>query len=115
MHAIRSSIDAAAACCSGTGAMAACAVLPKVLFANTGGSGRLVVVILRGALDGLAAVPPHGDPDYARPASRVGDRTAGCAGCGDARLGRHRTRARRHLRLASLARIPARALRSPVS
>jgi uncharacterized protein (DUF1501 family) len=25
---------------------------------------RFVVVILRGALDGLAAVPPHGDPDY---------------------------------------------------
>lgn len=27
---------------------------------------RLVLVILRGALDGLSAVPPHGDPDYAR-------------------------------------------------
>jgi uncharacterized protein (DUF1501 family) len=26
---------------------------------------RLVVIILRGALDGLAAVPPVGDPDYA--------------------------------------------------
>ena len=48
-----------------TGALAASAVLPNVLFAKTGGSGRLVVVILRGALDGLAAVPPHGDPDYA--------------------------------------------------
>jgi uncharacterized protein (DUF1501 family) len=35
------------------------------LFANTGGSARLVVVVLRGALDGLAAVPPHGDRDYA--------------------------------------------------
>jgi uncharacterized protein (DUF1501 family) len=34
------------------------------LFAKTGGSGRLVVVVLRGALDGLAAVPPHGDRDY---------------------------------------------------
>lgn len=29
------------------------------------GDRRLVVVILRGALDGLAAVPPHGDKDYA--------------------------------------------------
>ncbi len=48
-----------------TGALAAGAVLPNVLFARTGGPGRLVVVILRGALDGLAAVPPHGDPDYA--------------------------------------------------
>jgi uncharacterized protein (DUF1501 family) len=27
---------------------------------------RLVCVLLRGALDGLSAVPPHGDPDYAR-------------------------------------------------
>lgn len=27
---------------------------------------RLVVVLLRGGLDGLAAVPPDGDPDYAR-------------------------------------------------
>ncbi len=27
---------------------------------------RFVCVILRGALDGLAAVPPHGDPDYVR-------------------------------------------------
>ena len=27
---------------------------------------RLVVVLLRGALDGLAAVPPYGDPDYLR-------------------------------------------------
>jgi uncharacterized protein (DUF1501 family) len=48
-----------------TGALAASAVLPNVLFAQTGGSARLVVVILRGALDGLAAVPPYADPDYA--------------------------------------------------
>ena len=45
--------------------MAASAALPGVLFAHTGGSARLVVVILRGALDGLAAVPPHADPHYA--------------------------------------------------
>jgi uncharacterized protein (DUF1501 family) len=49
----------------GTGALAASSALPRVLFANTGGSARLVVVILRGALDGLAAVPPYADPDYA--------------------------------------------------
>jgi uncharacterized protein (DUF1501 family) len=47
-----------------TGALVACAAAPYALFANTGGSARLVVVILRGALDGLAAVPPYGDPDY---------------------------------------------------
>jgi len=49
----------------GAGALAASAALPTVLFAKTGGSARLVVVILRGALDGLAAAPPHGDPHYA--------------------------------------------------
>jgi uncharacterized protein (DUF1501 family) len=47
------------------GAWAATAALPNILFAKTGGSSRLVVVVLRGALDGLAAVPPHGDRDYA--------------------------------------------------
>jgi uncharacterized protein (DUF1501 family) len=49
----------------GTGALAASAAIPEALFAHTGGSSRLVVVILRGALDGLAAVPPYGDPAYA--------------------------------------------------
>jgi len=49
----------------GAGALAASAALPTVLFAHTGGSARLVVVILRGALDGLAAVPPYADPHYA--------------------------------------------------
>jgi uncharacterized protein (DUF1501 family) len=34
--------------------------------APASGDARFVFVILRGALDGLAAVPPHGDPDYAR-------------------------------------------------
>ena len=29
------------------------------------GENRLVVVILRGAMDGLSAVPPYGDPDFA--------------------------------------------------
>jgi uncharacterized protein (DUF1501 family) len=48
----------------GTGALAASAALPNVVFAHTGGSARLVVVILRGALDGLAAVPPYADPNY---------------------------------------------------
>ena len=49
----------------GAGALAASAAIPQALFAHTGGSSRLVVVILRGALDGLAAVPPYGDPAYA--------------------------------------------------
>src|SRR5271163_655474 len=37
----------------------------RMAFANAPTDRRFVVVILRGALDGLAAVPPYGDPDYA--------------------------------------------------
>jgi uncharacterized protein (DUF1501 family) len=36
------------------------------LAAPRSGDNRFVFVLLRGALDGLAAVPPVGDPDYAR-------------------------------------------------
>src|SRR5581483_3038749 len=39
--------------------------LPCAVFAAAPGDRRLVVVLLRGALDGLAAVPPLGDPRYA--------------------------------------------------
>jgi uncharacterized protein (DUF1501 family) len=42
------------------------ASLPRFGFAATGGEARFVLVQLRGALDGLSAVPPVGDPDYAR-------------------------------------------------
>jgi len=38
----------------------------RPVFAAGQTDSRLVVVILRGALDGLAAVPPIGDPDYPR-------------------------------------------------
>jgi uncharacterized protein (DUF1501 family) len=47
-----------------TGALAASAAIPNTVFAYTGGQSRLVVMILRGALDGLAAVPPYADPNY---------------------------------------------------
>jgi len=39
--------------------------LPGAVFAAVPGDRRLIVVLLRGALDGLAAVPPLGDPRYA--------------------------------------------------
>lgn len=37
----------------------------RIAFARTAGDARLVVVLLRGALDGLAAAPPYGDAAYA--------------------------------------------------
>ncbi|HUI18142.1 MAG TPA: DUF1501 domain-containing protein [Alphaproteobacteria bacterium] len=38
--------------------------LPGVAFARIESERRLVFVILRGGMDGLAAVPPYGDPGY---------------------------------------------------
>ncbi|WP_398469726.1 DUF1501 domain-containing protein [Tardiphaga sp.] len=46
-------------------AFAAWAYLPKFARAADSRDPRLIVVILRGALDGLATVAPLGDPDYA--------------------------------------------------
>ncbi len=40
--------------------------MPRLLLANSNTEARFVLVILRGALDGLAAVPPYGDGNYAR-------------------------------------------------
>jgi uncharacterized protein (DUF1501 family) len=49
----------------GGASFAAWAYLPKFARAVDGRDPRLIVVILRGALDGLATVAPIGDPDYA--------------------------------------------------
>jgi uncharacterized protein (DUF1501 family) len=38
--------------------------MPRFAFAAQGRDARFVTIILRGALDGLEAVPPIGDPDY---------------------------------------------------
>src|SRR4029078_11371233 len=49
----------------GGASLAAWAYLPKFARAAGGRAPRVFVVILRGALDGLATVAPIGDPDYA--------------------------------------------------
>ena len=49
----------------GAGAVFAGAMLPRVASAAGARDPRLVVIILRGAMDGLSAVGPLGDPDYA--------------------------------------------------
>src|SRR5436189_3299865 len=48
----------------GFASFAAWAYLPKFARATDARDPRLIVVILRGALDGLATVAPLGDPDY---------------------------------------------------
>lgn len=49
----------------GGASFAAWAYLPKFARAAGGRDPRLIIVILRGALDGLATVAPISDPDYA--------------------------------------------------
>src|SRR5262245_15814940 len=57
---LRSAVAAGIACSGGLFAS-------RVSFAGSdAGQRRFVFVLLRGALDGLAAVPPVGDPQYAR-------------------------------------------------
>src|SRR5262245_59516375 len=55
----------------------------RFAFAATPDDRRLVVVILRGALDGLAAVPPHGDKDYASVRGALALETSGAGAVHD--------------------------------
>ena len=59
------------------GAFVAWASMPRIASAAAARDPRFVAIILRGAMDGLAVVPPIGDPDY--PALR-GDLAIGTAG-----------------------------------
>ncbi|MEM7667232.1 MAG: DUF1501 domain-containing protein [Pseudomonadota bacterium] len=45
---------------------AASAAAPRLTFARTSGSQNLLLVVLRGAADGLAMLAPVGDPDFER-------------------------------------------------
>ncbi|TIU91770.1 MAG: hypothetical protein E5W04_36920, partial [Mesorhizobium sp.] len=47
------------------GALFAWAYLPRFARAADHRDPRLIVIILRGALDGLSTIGPLGDPDYA--------------------------------------------------
>jgi uncharacterized protein (DUF1501 family) len=62
---LRQPITSRRALLLGGASFAAWAYLPKFARAADGRDPRLIVVILRGALDGLATVAPVGDPDYA--------------------------------------------------
>jgi uncharacterized protein (DUF1501 family) len=65
------------------GAGAVSALGARFAFAATPGDRRLVVVILRGALDGLAAAPPHGDKDYASVRGQLALQTSGAGALHD--------------------------------
>ena len=49
----------------GAGALFSWSYLPKFAQAAQGRDPRFITIILRGALDGLSAVAPLGDPSYA--------------------------------------------------
>ena len=60
----------------------------QATFAGTPGGNTLVVISLRGGIDGLGVVVPHGDPGYyqARPSTAV---PKASVVCGDAMFGLH--------------------------
>lgn len=63
------------------GGLAALTALPGLALARGPETDRrLVFVFLRGGLDGLAAVPPHGDPDLARKRGDLAIPAPGAAG-----------------------------------
>lgn len=62
------------------GALAAAASAPRLALASAPGAERLVLIVLRGGMDGLSAVPAHGDPDYARARGELAVPPPGAAG-----------------------------------
>lgn len=50
---------------AGTGALALSAALPRAVLADAPTDKRFVLIILRGAMDGINVVVPYGDPNYA--------------------------------------------------
>ncbi len=55
---------------------AASPLMTPVVFANAPGENRLVVIVLRGAMDGIGAVMPVGDPNYRQLRPRLMAQTA---------------------------------------
>jgi uncharacterized protein (DUF1501 family) len=62
------------------GAAAAAGLAPRISFAAAETDQRLVVVMLRGAMDGLSAAPAYGDPDYQRARTGLAIPPPGAAG-----------------------------------
>jgi uncharacterized protein (DUF1501 family) len=67
---------------AGAMAMGGVFLTSRLAFAktDTNTQSRVVFVIMRGALDGLAAVPPYGDPDYAGLRRELALKTPGSPG-----------------------------------
>lgn len=55
---------------------AASPLMTPVVFAAAPGDNRLVMIVLRGAMDGIGAVMPHGDPAYRQLRPKLARQTA---------------------------------------
>jgi uncharacterized protein (DUF1501 family) len=62
------------------GAAGGLASLPSITFASAETDQRLIVILLRGAMDGLSAAPAFGDPDYDRARRGLAVAKPGAAG-----------------------------------
>ncbi|MEJ0065244.1 MAG: hypothetical protein WDM85_07155 [Caulobacteraceae bacterium] len=100
----------------GAGAAAGLAASPRIAFAAAETDRRLVVIMLRGAMDGLSAAPPVGDPDYetARTGLAIGrPGTASGALALDGTFGLHPALAKLNARYAAKELIVFHAIASP--
>jgi uncharacterized protein (DUF1501 family) len=94
----------------------ALASAPRFAFATEPTDKRLVVVLLRGAMDGLSAVPAHGDPDFERARNGLAIPRPGQADGAlplDATFGLHPALAGLHQRYAKKELVVFHAIASP--
>ena len=98
------------------GAAGVTAAWPRIAFAGGPTDKRLVVVILRGAMDGLTAAPAFGDPDYERARNGIATPRPGEADGAlalDTTFGLHPALAGLHARYAKKELIVFHAIASP--
>jgi uncharacterized protein (DUF1501 family) len=101
----------------GGAAMAgAAAAWPRIAFADGPTDKRLVIVLLRGAMDGLTAAPAYGDPNYERARAGIATPAPGTPGGAlalDCTFGLHPALAHLHARYAKKELIVFHAIASP--
>jgi uncharacterized protein (DUF1501 family) len=101
----------------GLGTAGVASALPRLALAAAGASDhRLVVVMLRGAMDGLTAAPAYGDPNYAAARNGLATPRPGDAGGAldlDGFFGLHPALAKLHARYAGGELLVVHAVASP--
>jgi uncharacterized protein (DUF1501 family) len=98
------------------GTAATASAWPRFAFANGPTDKRFVVIILRGAMDGLTAAPAYGDPAYERARNGIATPRPGEAGGAlalDSTFGLHPALAGLHARYAKKELIVFQAIASP--